>query len=164
MANGADHRPRRGRIPFMGLRPRSKRSQPAVCSKTLRAARLLAVGRIGSVVTAHSGYAPPSPPCPHPKSLAAAPLAIFRQALLLYGRSPQGSHRSRNVPKSPRIVPAVVAYRRRIWTVLPNHEYAGHQVEVTAHGAMKTPLSVREFHGAESGGKSLWCGINSGHV
>jgi hypothetical protein len=63
----------------------------AVCSKTLppspklwrtsRATGLLAVGRVGSVVTARRGDAPPSPPCPHPKSLAAAPFAILRQAL-----------------------------------------------------------------------------------
>ena len=78
-----------------------QRSQPAVCSKTLPpsprlqpslklwptgwrtswAAGLLSVGCVGSVVIARSGDTPPSPPCPQPKSLAAAPLAIFRQAL-----------------------------------------------------------------------------------
>src|SRR5271154_5405483 len=66
-----------------GSSTEEQRSQPAVCSKTLRAAGLLAVGRVGSVVTAHFGDAPPSPPRPHKKSLAAAPLAIFRQALIL---------------------------------------------------------------------------------
>jgi len=45
------------------------------------AAGLLAVGCVGSVVTARYGDAPSSPPCPPPKSLAAAPLAIFGQAL-----------------------------------------------------------------------------------
>ena len=63
----------------------------AVGPQTLPAAGLLAVGCVGSVVTAHHGDAPPSPPCPQPKSLAAAPLAIFRQAL---NREPSG------VPKS----------------------------------------------------------------
>jgi len=67
--------------PLCGASPKEQRSQPAVCSKTLRAADLLAVGGVGSVVTARSGDAPPSPPCPQPKSLAAAPLAILRQAL-----------------------------------------------------------------------------------
>ena len=76
---------------LLGSSTEEQRSQPALCSKTLppspklwrtsRAAGLLAVGRVGSVVTARRGDAPPSPPCPHPKSLAAAPLAIFRQAL-----------------------------------------------------------------------------------
>ena len=74
-----DGEARRGRIPFLGLRPRS--SQPAVCLKTLRAASLLAVGSVGSVVIARCGDTPRSPPGPHPKSLAAAPRAIFRQAL-----------------------------------------------------------------------------------
>ena len=69
-----------------GSSTEEQRSQPALCSKTLRAAGLLPVGRVGSVVTAHYGDAPPSPPCPQPKSLAAAPLAIFRQALNI-GRS-----------------------------------------------------------------------------
>jgi hypothetical protein len=68
-----------------GSSTEEQRSQPAVCSKTLRAAGLLSVGRVGSVVTAHYGDAPPSPPCPQPKSLAAAPLAIFRQTLKWFG-------------------------------------------------------------------------------
>ena len=41
----------------------------------------MAVGCVGLVVTARYGDAPPSPPCPQPKSLAAAPLVILRQAL-----------------------------------------------------------------------------------
>jgi len=52
----------------------------AVGSQPLPAAGLVAVGCFGPAVTAHHGDAPPSPPCPQPKSLAAAPLAIFRQA------------------------------------------------------------------------------------
>ena len=64
-----------------GSSTEEQRSQAALFSKTLRAAGLLSAGRVGSVVTAHYGDAPPSPPSPHPKSLAAAPLAIFRQAL-----------------------------------------------------------------------------------
>ena len=67
--------------PRMGLKAGLKIPRDAVCSQTLPAAGLLAVGCVGSVVTAHHGDAPPSPPCPQPKSLAAAPLAIFRQAL-----------------------------------------------------------------------------------
>ena len=58
-----------------------QRSQTAFCSTTLRAAGLLAVGGVGSVVTARFGDAPPSPPCPQPKSFAAAPLVVFKQAL-----------------------------------------------------------------------------------
>src|SRR5208282_6917712 len=69
-----------------GSSTEKQRSQPAVCSKTLRAAGLLAVGGVGSVVIPTSrdrGQTHSSPPYPHPKSLAAAPLAIFRQALTL---------------------------------------------------------------------------------
>jgi hypothetical protein len=57
------------------------------CLKTLRAARLwwqVQPGLFGFVVarvTARSEDAPPAPPRPQPKSLAAAPLPIFRQAL-----------------------------------------------------------------------------------
>jgi hypothetical protein len=64
-----------------GFSTKEQRSQAAVGSQTLRAAGLLAVGCVGSVVTARYGDAPSSPPCPPPKSLAAAPLAIFGQAL-----------------------------------------------------------------------------------
>ena len=38
-------------------------------------------GGVGLVVTARFGDAPPSPPCPHSKSQAAAPLVVFRQTL-----------------------------------------------------------------------------------
>src|SRR5271169_386141 len=38
-----------------GSSTEEQRSQPAVCSNTFRAAGLLAVGGVGSVVTAHSG-------------------------------------------------------------------------------------------------------------
>jgi hypothetical protein len=41
----------------------------------------LSLPGVGSVGTARFGDAPFSPPWPKPKSLAAAPLAIFRQAL-----------------------------------------------------------------------------------
>jgi len=67
-----------------GSSTEEQRRQAALCSKTLRAAGLLFVGRVGSVVTAHYGDAPPSPPCPQPKSLAAASHAIFRQALRFF--------------------------------------------------------------------------------
>src|SRR5690606_19063746 len=58
-----------------------QRSQPAFSSKTLRAAGLLSVACVGSAVTARCGDVPASPPWPQPKSLAAGPRAIFRQAL-----------------------------------------------------------------------------------
>src|SRR6185295_5704327 len=64
-----------------GSSTEEQRSQTAFCAKTLRAAGLLALAGAGSVVTACCGDAPPSPPWPKPKSLAAAPLVIFRQAL-----------------------------------------------------------------------------------
>ena len=60
-----------------------QRSQPAFSAKTLRAAGLLALSGVGSVVTARSGDTGaraevPSPPWPEPKSPAAAPFAILR--------------------------------------------------------------------------------------
>src|SRR5436190_10196191 len=58
-----------------------QRSQRAFSAKTLRAADLLALAGVGSAVTARRGDAPASPPWPPPKSLAAGPHAIFRQAL-----------------------------------------------------------------------------------
>jgi len=58
-----------------------QRSQTAFSAKTLRAAGLLSVACVGSPVTARCGDAPGSPPWPQPKSLAAGPHAIFRQAL-----------------------------------------------------------------------------------
>jgi len=36
MASGADHRPRRGRIPFMGLRPRSNEASRPFARKPFR--------------------------------------------------------------------------------------------------------------------------------
>src|SRR5262249_43495499 len=47
---------------------------------TLRAADLLPLAFVGSVLTARCGDARTSPPRPQPKSLAAAPLLIFRKA------------------------------------------------------------------------------------
>ena len=49
--------------------------------KNLSSTGLLTVGGVGSGVTARCGDAPTSPPGPRPKSLAAVPLGIFRQAL-----------------------------------------------------------------------------------
>jgi len=68
-----------------------QRSQAAFSAKTLRAAVLLAVARVGSPVTARFGDAPASPPWPQPKSLAAGPHAILKQALSDWPRlaSPQ---------------------------------------------------------------------------
>src|SRR5215213_3531206 len=64
-----------------GSSTEEQRSQPASGPKTLRAAGLLAVGFVGSALTARCGDARASPPRPQPKSLAAAPFLIFRQAL-----------------------------------------------------------------------------------
>ena len=66
-----------------GSSTEEQRSQAAFGATTLRAAGLLAVDCVGSVVTARCGDAPPSPPYPHPKSLAAAPLPVCSQALKL---------------------------------------------------------------------------------
>src|ERR671922_1547055 len=74
-----------------------QRSQTAFCAKTLRAAGLLPLGGVGSAVTARCGDAPASPPCPEPKSLAAAPLAILKHALRTSEvQSPVGSLRGGN--------------------------------------------------------------------
>src|SRR5260221_6367959 len=64
-----------------GSSAEEQRSQAAFSEKTLRAAGLLSVACVGSIVTARFGDAPPSPPWPQPKPLAAGPHAIFRQAL-----------------------------------------------------------------------------------
>ena len=53
----------------------------AFSAKTLRAADLLPTARVGSAVTARCGDAPASPPWPSPKSLAAGPHGVFKQAL-----------------------------------------------------------------------------------
>jgi Putative transposase len=62
-----------------------QRSQRAVSAKTLRAAGLLPVACVGLAVTAHCGDAPPSPPWPPPKSLAAGPLWVVGRALNYLG-------------------------------------------------------------------------------
>ena len=66
-----------------GSSTEEQQSRAAFCPSTLRAAGLLAVDCVGSVLTAHCGDAPASPPCPRPKSLAAAPRVVFKQALRL---------------------------------------------------------------------------------
>jgi len=58
-----------------------QRSLTAFSAKTIRAAGLLALPGVGSVLTARCGDAPPSPPWSKPKSPAAAPFVILRQAL-----------------------------------------------------------------------------------
>jgi hypothetical protein len=70
-----------------------QRSQTAFCAKTPRAAVLLAAACVGSVVTARCGDAPASPPWPQPKSLAAGPLGVFKQALCSPPSTP-GLHHS----------------------------------------------------------------------
>ena len=70
----------------MGLRRRKQHRQTAFFPKTLRAAGLLPVTSVGSVGAARCGDAPTSPPWPQPKSLAAAPLIVFKQALIFLPR------------------------------------------------------------------------------
>src|SRR5713101_8023160 len=61
---------------------RAGRSQTAFSPKTLRAAGLLSVAGVDSFLTARCGRcARPKPPWPQPKSLAAAPLVVSKQAL-----------------------------------------------------------------------------------
>src|SRR5258708_39191396 len=60
---------------------RAGRSQTAFSAKTLRAAGLLSVAGVGSLLTARCGDARNSPPWPQPTSLAAAPLVVSKQAL-----------------------------------------------------------------------------------
>src|SRR6266542_1375154 len=67
--------------PRSGAVTEEQRSQPAFSAKTLRAAGLLAAASVGSAVTARCGDAPTSPPWLQPKSFAAGPHGIFRQAL-----------------------------------------------------------------------------------
>ena len=64
-----------------GSSTEEQRRQPALAAKTLRVAGLLLLGFVIARVTARCGDAPPAPPRPKPKSLAAAPLPIFRLAL-----------------------------------------------------------------------------------
>ena len=58
-----------------------QRSQAAFSAKTRRAAGLLAAAGVGSALTARCGDARASPPWLRPKSLAAGPLSILKQAL-----------------------------------------------------------------------------------
>src|SRR5438445_9730385 len=58
-----------------------QRSKTGFCPKTLRAAGLLPVAGVGSLLTARCGDARNSPPWPRPKSLAAGLLLILKQAL-----------------------------------------------------------------------------------
>ena len=58
-----------------------QRRQTGLSEKTLRAAGLLPVDFVGSALTARCGDARASPPRPQPKSLAAGPFSIFKQAL-----------------------------------------------------------------------------------
>src|SRR3989442_15739744 len=64
-----------------GSSTEEQRSQTAFSAKTLRAAGLLSVAGVGSFLTARCGDARNSPPWPQPRSLAAAPLAVSKQAL-----------------------------------------------------------------------------------
>src|SRR6266849_1035695 len=64
-----------------GSSTEEQRSQTAFSPKTLRAAGLLPVAGVGSFLTARCGDARNSPPWPQPKSLAAAPLVVSKQAL-----------------------------------------------------------------------------------
>ena len=59
-----------------------QRSQRAFSAKTLRAAGLLSGAFVGSALTARCGDARTSPPWPRPKSLAAGPRPILKQALI----------------------------------------------------------------------------------
>src|SRR6266849_4771703 len=74
---------RRRRISLVDLQ--EQRSQTAFSAKTLRAAGLLSVAGVGSFLTARCGDARNSPPWPQPKSLAAAPLVVSKQALSGHG-------------------------------------------------------------------------------
>jgi len=66
-----------------------QRSQSAFCAKTLRAVGLVPGACVGSALTARCGDAPASPPWPQPKSLAAGPHVILKQALCVnYGSPP----------------------------------------------------------------------------
>src|SRR5216684_8930967 len=64
-----------------GSSTEEQRSQTAFSAKTLRAAGLLPVAGVDSFLTARCGDARNSPPWPQPKSLAAAPLIVSKQAL-----------------------------------------------------------------------------------
>src|SRR5258708_1298958 len=68
-----------------GSSTEEQRSQTAFSAKTLRAAGLLSLAGVGSFLTARCGDARNSPPWPQPKSLAAAPLVVSKQALSGHG-------------------------------------------------------------------------------
>src|SRR5258706_14447524 len=70
-----------------GSSTEEQRSQTAFSAKTLRAAGLLSVAGVGSFLTAHCGDARNSPPWPQPKSLAASPLVVSKQALKRFSSS-----------------------------------------------------------------------------
>jgi hypothetical protein len=80
-----------------GSSTEEQRSQAAFSAKTLRAAVLLAAACVGSALTARCGDAPASPPWPQPKSPAAAPSIILKQALR------QGGDRRRYLEESDRL-------------------------------------------------------------
>ncbi len=83
-----------------------QRSPAAFSAKTLRAAGLLPAASVGSTVTARCGDAPVSPPWPQPKSLAAGPFSILKQALRRltpYGR--RGERVGRLQRMAPRLAP-----------------------------------------------------------
>src|SRR5258708_29794022 len=83
-----------------GSSTEEQRSQAAFSAKTLRGAGLLSVAGVGSVVTARCGDASTSPPWPQPKSLAAAPLVVSKQALRAGGAAaPRGGY---SVPRHER--------------------------------------------------------------
>src|SRR6266702_1795637 len=65
-----------------GSSTEEQRSQTAFCPKTLRAAGLLSVAGVDSFLTARCGaLRAATAPWPQPKSLAAAPLVVSKQAL-----------------------------------------------------------------------------------
>src|SRR5258708_33857927 len=64
-----------------GSSTEGQRSQTAFSPKTLRAAGLLSVAGVGPFLTARCGDARNSPPWPQPKSLAAPPPVVSKQAL-----------------------------------------------------------------------------------
>src|SRR5216683_4966114 len=80
-----------------GSSTEEQRSQTAFSPKTLRAAGLLSVAGVDSFLTARCGRcARPKPPWPQPKSLAAAPLVVSKQALSAGGHQISHSERFDN--------------------------------------------------------------------
>jgi len=69
-----------------GSSTEEQRSETALAAKTLRAAFLLALDFVVADGTARCGDVPSAPPRPKPKSPAAAPFPVFKQAL----RIPKG--------------------------------------------------------------------------